>query len=53
LKRSTRVPLLAGEKVEMVEGFRPYLDNQVLDMIHPDVASSRWKTRWVHFAGSI
>ncbi len=40
LKRSTRVPLLAGEKVEMVEGFRPYLDNQVLDMLHPDVAYS-------------
>jgi L-alanine-DL-glutamate epimerase-like enolase superfamily enzyme len=40
LKRSTRVPLLAGERVEMVEGFRPYLDNQVLDMIHPDVAYS-------------
>lgn len=40
LKRSTRVPLLAGEKVELVEGFRPYLDNQVLDMIHPDVAYS-------------
>ena len=40
LKRSTRVPLLAGEKVEMVEGFRPYLDNQVLDMIHPDPAYS-------------
>jgi galactonate dehydratase len=40
LKRSTRVPLLAGEKVELVEGFRPYLDNQVLDMIHPDVVYS-------------
>ena len=40
LKRSTRVPLLAGEKVELVHGFRPYLDNQVLDMIHPDVAYS-------------
>ena len=40
LKRSTRVPLLAGEKVELVEGFRPYLDNQVLDMIHPDVSYS-------------
>ena len=33
LKRSTRVPLFAGEKVELVEGFRPYLDNGVLDMI--------------------
>ena len=40
LKRSTRVPLLAGEKVEMMEGFRPYLDNSVLDMIHPDVSYS-------------
>jgi len=40
LKRSTRVPLLAGEKVELVDGFRPYLDNQVLDMIHPDVSYS-------------
>jgi L-alanine-DL-glutamate epimerase-like enolase superfamily enzyme len=40
LKRSTRVPLLAGEKVELVEGFRPYLDNGVLNIIHPDVAYS-------------
>jgi L-alanine-DL-glutamate epimerase-like enolase superfamily enzyme len=40
LKRSTRVPLFAGEKVELVEGFRPYLDNQVLEMIHPDIAYS-------------
>jgi L-alanine-DL-glutamate epimerase-like enolase superfamily enzyme len=40
LRRSTRVPLFAGEKVELVEGFRPYLDNGVLDMIHPDVAYS-------------
>ena len=34
------MPLFAGEKVELVEGFRPYLDNGVLDMIHPDVAYS-------------
>lgn len=40
LKRSTRVPLFAGEKVELVDGFRPYLDNQVLAMIHPDVSYS-------------
>ena len=40
LKQSTRVPLFAGEKVELVEGFRPYLDNQVLDMIHPDPSYS-------------
>jgi len=40
LKRSTRVPLLAGEKVEMVRGFRQFLDNQALDILHPDVAYS-------------
>jgi L-alanine-DL-glutamate epimerase-like enolase superfamily enzyme len=40
LKAQTTVPLLAGEKVEMVEGFRPYLDNGVLDYIHPDPAYS-------------
>ncbi|MCW5978723.1 MAG: mandelate racemase/muconate lactonizing enzyme family protein [Bryobacteraceae bacterium] len=40
LKRATRVPLFAGEKVELVRGFRPFLDNQAVDMIHPDVAYS-------------
>jgi hypothetical protein len=40
LKCSTLVPLLAGEKVETVDGFRPHLDNQVLDTIHPDVSYS-------------
>ncbi|MEP7363111.1 MAG: mandelate racemase/muconate lactonizing enzyme family protein [Acidobacteriota bacterium] len=38
LKRSTRVPILTGERVELVAGFRPYLDNQVVDVIHPDPA---------------
>jgi L-alanine-DL-glutamate epimerase-like enolase superfamily enzyme len=40
LKRATRVPLLAGEKIEMVRGFRPFLDNGVLDFVHPDPAYS-------------
>jgi len=40
LKRATRVPLLAGEKMEMVRGFRPFLDNGVLDFVHPDPAYS-------------
>jgi L-alanine-DL-glutamate epimerase-like enolase superfamily enzyme len=40
LKRSTSVPLLAGEKMEMVRGFRPFLDNGVLDFVHPDPAYS-------------
>lgn len=38
LKRATRVPVLTGEKVEMVSGFRPYLDNGVVDIVHPDIA---------------
>ena len=38
LKRSTRVPILTGEKVELVAGFKPYLDNSTVDFIHPDPA---------------
>jgi L-alanine-DL-glutamate epimerase-like enolase superfamily enzyme len=38
LKRSTRAPILTGEKLEMVRGFRPFLDNGVVDIVHPDVA---------------
>ncbi len=38
LKRSTRVPVLTGERLELVEGFRGFLDNQVVDVIHPDMS---------------
>lgn len=38
LKRSTRIPILTGEKLEMVRGFRPFLDNQAADIVHPDLA---------------
>jgi len=38
LKRSTRIPILTGEKLELVRGFRPFLDNQGLDIAHPDLA---------------
>ena len=38
LRRSTRVPLLTGDKLEMVRGFKPFLDNQAVDFIHPDLA---------------
>ena len=38
LKRSTRVPILTGEKLELVRGFRPFLDNGAVDVVHPDVA---------------
>jgi galactonate dehydratase len=38
LKRATRVPILTGEKLEMVSGFRPFLDNGAVDIVHPDIA---------------
>lgn len=38
VKRSTRVPLLVGEKLELVAGFKPFLDHQAADIIHPDLA---------------
>ena len=38
LKRASRVPILTGEKLELVRGFKPFLDNQALDIVHPDLA---------------
>ena len=38
LRRSTRLPLLTGEKLEMVRGFKPFIDNQAVDIVHPDLA---------------
>lgn len=38
VKRSTRIPLLVGEKLELVAGYKPFLDHQAADIIHPDLA---------------
>ena len=38
LKRDCRVPLLTGEKMEMPAGFYPFLKNQAVDFIYPDIA---------------
>ncbi len=38
VKRSTRIPLLVGEKLELVRGFKPFLDTQSADILHPDLA---------------
>jgi L-alanine-DL-glutamate epimerase-like enolase superfamily enzyme len=38
LKRSSRVLILTGEKLELVKGFKPFLDNQAADIVHPDLA---------------
>ena len=38
VKRGTRTPVLTGEKVETVKGFKPFIDNAAVDIIHPDIA---------------
>ena len=37
-KRATRTPVLTGEKVEMVEEFKPFIDHVAVDIIHPDIS---------------
>jgi L-alanine-DL-glutamate epimerase-like enolase superfamily enzyme len=38
LKRECHVPLLTGEKCEMPQGFYPFLKEQAVDYIYPDIA---------------
>lgn len=38
VKRSTRLPLLTGEKLELLKEFKPFLDEKAVDIIHPDLA---------------
>ena len=38
LKEQSPVPIMNGEKVEMPKGFLPFLQNQALDILHPDIA---------------
>ena len=38
VRDSTTVPLLLGEKLELVKGFKPFLDRGIADIIHPDIA---------------
>jgi galactonate dehydratase len=40
VKRATRVPIMTGEKLELVRGFKPFLDAGAVDIIHPDVSFS-------------
>lgn len=37
LKRVCRTPLLVGEKVKLVAGFKPFLETQTADILHPDL----------------
>jgi len=38
VRRATRVPLLTGEKLELVRQFKPFLDSQAVDYVHPDLS---------------
>lgn len=38
LRRECRVPLLTGEKLELPQGYYPFLKDQVVDFIYPDIA---------------
>ena len=38
LKKSIRLPLMAGEKLETIREFKPFLDSQAIDFAHPDIS---------------
>jgi len=38
IRRQIRTPLLTGEKLELLHGFQPFIDNQTVDIIHPDLS---------------
>jgi galactonate dehydratase len=40
LRRSTRVPLSTGENIVLAEGAMPFLQNQAVDMLQPDLINS-------------
>ena len=40
LRRTTRVPILTGEDVELLEGALPFLQNQAVDCLQPDMIDS-------------
>ena len=37
LRRQSPIPLLTGEKLEMLRGFKPFIDNQTVDILHADL----------------
>jgi len=38
IKRATRAPILTGEKLELVKQYKPFVDSQAVDIIHPDIS---------------
>jgi L-alanine-DL-glutamate epimerase-like enolase superfamily enzyme len=67
VRDSVNVPIAAGEELYLFEGFRPFIENKAVDIIHPDLLTSggMWETKKIadhaerygiptalHFAGS-
>ena len=40
LRRTTRIPLMTGENIELPEGAMPFLQNQAVDYLQPDLLNS-------------
>jgi galactonate dehydratase len=40
LRRATRLPIMTGENIELAEGALPFLQNQVVDHLQPDLINS-------------
>ena len=40
LRRSTRIPILTGEDLELIEDARPFIENQAVDFLQPDLVQS-------------
>jgi galactonate dehydratase len=37
VRRSSRIPILTGESLALIEGFRPFILNQAVDCLQPDL----------------
>jgi L-alanine-DL-glutamate epimerase-like enolase superfamily enzyme len=40
IKNAIDVPLLTGEDIYLLDGFKPLIDQRAVDMIHPDLATA-------------
>ncbi len=40
LRRSTRLPIMTGENIELVEQAMPFLEHQAVDILQPDIINS-------------
>jgi len=38
LRKATKVPRLTGEKLELLREFKPFLDSQAVEIVHPDIS---------------